>query len=104
MKWLCAVLVALLSLTACADIIQVPIPQPYRAQIVALRTSNVELDKQRADLQKREAELCAQQAWNNQQMNIIAAQAADSAGLSLDDYVANVAKLVFEPRANRRQK
>lgn len=102
MKKLTLLLVVAMCLTACAELEPRPVPEPYRAQLVALRNSNDELAKKCVDLQKEQAELRAQQTWNEQRMNIIVAQAADSVGISLNEYQVSTAKMMFVPYSASR--
>ena len=75
------------------------VPEPYRAQLIALRNQNNDLRAQCVELTKKLGELQTQQNYNLNQMNLIGDKALQHEELSPEEYKLNVDTLKILKRS-----
>jgi hypothetical protein len=98
MKKQLAVVLMLITFSACADVNTRDIPSPYKDKIAGYKADVVSLQHKCADLQKQMAELQAQVGWDTQQLDITTNEALSSLGYSNKQWTVNIDKMKIEPK------
>jgi hypothetical protein len=100
-QFLIAALIISASLVACEEVNTRDIPDPYRDQIVKLRSDRIALDRQCADLQKQMAEIQAKMRWDEAQMGAVSTEALNSLGYSAVDWTVNIDRMKITAKKTR---
>jgi peptidoglycan hydrolase CwlO-like protein len=100
-RFLIAAVIISASLVACEEANVRDVPDPYRDQIVKLRSDSIALTRQCADLQKQMSEMQAKMTWDQAQMNAVSIEALNSLGYSAAEWTVNIDRLKITPKKTR---
>ncbi len=102
MKLRISILIVLaLSLSACVELGAHALPEKFKNELTSLRSSNIEIDRKVADLQKQIVDLETQKQWNCARENSVANEALNSLNLSWAEYNVNIDTLEIQSKKTR---